>query len=516
MGISSASMQVKEGSELVESGESQAQIRRKKREDWVSRGLAAYPSSLGSKPKDTAAQLRLEFDSLTREELEERNKSGEGIFSVAGRVLLHRSFGKSTFLTLRDRTGKIQIFAQASKLPPEVYDMVKQLDLGDILFAEGSLFKTKTGELTIDASRLRLLSKSVLPLPEKFHGLQDVEQRYRQRYLDLICNETSAEVFKVRSRVIHLIREFFLEREYVEVETPMLHSLVTGAAARPFQTFHNTLKMDLFLRIAPELYLKRLVVGGFDRVFEMNRCFRNEGISIKHNPEFTMLEFYEAYASYEDLMSMTEELLGGLALKIKGEMEFDYQGQKISWRAPFKRIGVLEALKEHLRVDVNDPVVLKKMLSDRKHDVSEDESLAKIQWRCFEEFVEDQLIQPTFIIDHPIEVSPLARRKEADPSVAERFELYVAGREIANGFNELNDPDDQKKRFEEQAQRKSRGDEEATDYDDDYIQALEYGLPPTAGEGIGIDRLTMLLTNSPSIRDVILFPQLRPTAKIEK
>ena len=296
----------------------------------------------------------------------------------------------------------------------------------------------------------------------------------------------------------------------------MLHSLVTGAAARPFQTFHNTLKMDLFLRIAPELYLKRLVVGGLDRVFEMNRCFRNEGISIKHNPEFTMLEFYEAYANYEDLMSMTEELLGMLALKIKESLDFEYKGQKISFQAPFRRLSVLDALKEYLQGDVDDRDRLKKMLEERKLEVHAEESLARIQWRCFEEFVEDKLIQPTFIIDHPIEVSPLARRSEKRPEVAERFELYVAGREIANGFNELNDPDDQKKRFEDQAQQKSRGDEEATDYDEDYIQALEYGLPPTAGEGIGIDRLTMLLTDSASIRDVILFPQLRPTIKSER
>lgn len=509
-------MQATEGSDAQDKSESQAQIRRKKRDDWATKGIAAYPTAQTSKPKNTANELKSRFESLSREELEEKAKSSPEAFSVAGRVLLHRSFGKSTFLTLRDRSGKIQIFAQLSKLPPDIYEMIKHIDLGDILFAEGSLFKTKTGELTIDASSVRLLSKSVFPLPEKFHGLQDVEQRYRQRYLDLICNESSSEVFKTRSQIVHLIREFFLQREYVEVETPMLHSLVTGAAARPFQTFHNTLKMDLFLRIAPELYLKRLVVGGLDRVFEMNRCFRNEGISIKHNPEFTMLEFYEAYATYEDLMVMTEELLGMLALKIKEGLDFEYQGQKISFKAPFRRLSVLDALKEYLQGDIDDRDRLKKMLEERKIEVHSEESLARIQWRCFEEFVEDKLIQPTFIIDHPIEVSPLARRNEEKPEVAERFELYVAGREIANGFNELNDPDDQKKRFEHQAQQKSRGDEEATDYDEDYIQALEYGLPPTAGEGIGIDRLTMLLTDSASIRDVILFPQLRATVKSEK
>lgn len=497
--------------------DSQSAVRRKKRQDWIEKGFSAYPTAEGSQPMHLAGFLHQEYDSLSREELEEKQKvDPEFKVSVAGRVLLHRSFGKSTFLTLRDRSGRIQIFAQKSNLPEDVYELIKHLDLGDIIFAEGKLFKTKTGELTIDASRFRLLSKSVRALPEKFHGLQDVEQRYRQRYLDLISNDEVGRVFKTRSKIIQEIRQFFLERDYLEVETPMLHPLVGGAAAKPFKTYHNALKMELFLRIAPELYLKRLVVGGVDRVFEINRCFRNEGISVKHNPEFTMLEFYEAYATYEDLMCLTEELFEELCLKIKGTTEIEYEGHAISMKKPFKRMSVREALEKYLDVPLDNAEALRKLLESRNIDLKGKSSIAELQWLCFEEFVEEKLIQPTFITDHPIEISPLARRSEKNPQLAERFELYIAAREIANGFNELNDPDDQKQRFLDQVRRKSEGDEEATDYDEDYIQALEYGLPPTAGEGVGIDRLTMLLTDSPSIRDVILFPQLRPSGRSEK
>lgn len=503
-------MEAKKAGSGEDSGDSQVSVRRKKREDWKeNRETDPYPTIETYRPEHLARELHDQYDSLSKEELEADPVTE---ISVSGRALLHRSFGKSTFVTLRDRTGRIQLFGQKSKLPENAYAVLKSLDLGDIVYGKGRLFKTKTGELTVDLEDFRLLTKSIRPLPEKFHGLQDVEQRYRQRYVDLICNDESKKIFETRSRIVSYIRQFFLDRDYLEVETPMLHSLVSGAAAKPFQTHHNTLKMDLFLRIAPELFLKRLVVGGFDRVFEMNRCFRNEGISIKHNPEFTMLEFYEAYATYEDLMRLTENLLEGLVKEVCDSTDIEYQGERISLKAPFKRLTVQEALKEG-GFKVDDSNALKEALKSRKIEFSEGLSLAELQWLCFEEFIEEKLVQPTFIHKLPIEVSPLARRSAEDPSVAERFELFVAGREIANGFNELNDPEDQAARFKDQLDRKARGDEETTDYDEDYIQALEYGLPPTAGEGIGIDRLTMLLTNAASIRDVILFPQLRPSSK---
>jgi lysyl-tRNA synthetase class 2 len=473
------------------------------------RAASKNPYRLAILPKSLAKDLHREFDGFTKEELEAKRTASPTVVSVAGRIMLHRSFGKSAFLTVRDRSGRIQLFCQQSKLSAEAYDLVKHTDLGDIVFAEGTLFKTKTGELSIDCTEFVLLTKNVRPLPEKFHGLTDVEARYRQRYLDLICNDEVKRTFWVRSEIMQCIRAFFLKRDYLEVETPMLHPLVGGAIARPFKTFHNTLKMNLFLRIAPELYLKRLVVGGFDRVFEVNRCFRNEGISIKHNPEFTMLEFYEAYATYHDLMNLTEELFEQLALKILGKTALTYQGQEISLQKPFRRLTVLESLKEYLGSDPEDKNSLVSILKKNGVKLKGHESLAELQWLAFEQEVEGKLIQPTYITDHPIEVSPLARRSEKNPNVAERFELYIAGREIANGFNELNDPEDQKNRFLDQVKRKAQGDEEAADYDEDYISALEYGLPPTAGEGIGIDRLAMLFTDSASIRDVILFPQLR-------
>lgn len=487
------------------------EVRRQKRVDWAAKGIKSYPTAAGTQPSTIAAKLHSEFDSKTKEELEALVKDGKiGKYSVAGRIMLHRSFGKATFLTIHDRSGKIQLYAQSSKLDAVTYDLVKHLDLGDIVYGEGSLFKTKTGELTIDCDRLKLLSKNTRPLPEKFHGLQDIEVRYRQRYLDLISNEDSRKVFDTRSKVVREIRKFFYERDYLEVETPMLHPLVGGAAARPFKTHHNTLDMPLFLRIAPELYLKRLVVGGLERVFEINRCFRNEGISIKHNPEFTMLEFYEAYATYEDLMRMTEKLLEELAVKVLGTTEIDYQGMKISLKAPFRRLTVAEALKEVGKIDPTNQDLILNALKKKGIQIKGKPGLPELQWLYFEEFIESELIQPTYVMDHPVEVSPLARRSEEKPGVAERFELYIGGREIANGFNELNDPDDQASRFHDQLKRKQAGDEEAADFDEDYIQALQVGLPPTAGEGIGIDRLVMLLTNSPSIRDVILFPQMRP------
>lgn len=487
--------------------EEQVEVRKRKKNDWMSSGIHAYPTANGFQPEHLASDLHRDFGELTREQLEEK-KDG-GTYSVAGRVRLHRSFGKSTFLTLFDRSGKIQVFTQKSKLPENVYSMIKQLDLGDIVYAKGPLFKTKTGELTIDAQDFKLMTKSIRPLPEKFHGLQDVEAKYRQRYLDLITNEESRERFKTRAKIIQSIRQFFLKRDYTEVETPMLHSLVSGATAKPFETFHNTLKMDLFLRIAPELYLKRLVVGGLDRVFEINRCFRNEGISIKHNPEFTMLEFYEAYATYEDLMSLTEDLIEGLVKEVCGTTEIEYQGNKISLKKPFARMSVLEAVEKVGGFKLDDPEPMINALKKKKVDLKGDETIEQLQWLVFEECIEEKLVQPTFVTDYPVAVSPLARRNENSQELTERFELIIGAREIANGFNELNDPEDQVSRFEDQLKKKNEGDEEATDFDYDYIQALEVGLPPTAGEGIGIDRLTMLLTDAASIRDVILFPQLR-------
>ncbi len=482
-------------------------IRLKKVADLREGGVNPY--RIAEKPKHLAADIHREFGELSKEDLESAAlKSPDQVYSIAGRVMLYRSFGKSTFMTLRDRSGRLQVFCQASVLSPEMYELVKQTDLGDILYAEGSLFKTKTGELSINCKRLILLTKNTRPLPEKFHGLVDIEARYRQRYLDLISHDDAKKTFQVRSKIIQGIRDFFLQRDYIEVETPMLHPLVGGATARPFKTYHNTLKMDLFLRIAPELYLKRLVVGGLDRVFEINRCFRNEGISIKHNPEFTMLEFYEAYATYHDLINLTEDLIEKLAISVLGRSSLSYQGQEISLAKPYRKFTVHQVLQEY-KINPDDKTALTNLLKKAGQKVKGTEPLAELQWMVFEVEVESQLIQPTFVTDHPIEISPLARRSEINPDVAERFELYIAGREIANGFNELNDPEDQKGRFLDQLRRKKEGDEEAGDFDEDYIQALEYGLPPTSGEGVGIDRLTMLFTDSPSIRDVILFPQLR-------
>jgi len=502
---------------MLESEDALMAMRRQKRADWLAAGTEVYPTADRCRPKNLAQAIHSEFSSKSKEDLEKLSQDGKlETFSVAGRVMLHRSFGKATFLTIQDRSGRIQLYCQSTKLTENEYGLVKHLDLGDIVYCEGKLFRTKTNELTVDAASFKLLTKNIKPLPEKFHGLQDIELRYRQRYLDLITNEESRKVFATRAAIVRFLREFFSARDYLEVETPMLHPLVGGATARPFKTHHNTLKMDLFMRIAPELYLKRLVVGGFERVFEINRCFRNEGISIKHNPEFTMLEFYEAYATYHTLMDLTEELFEKLAHQILGTTEIDYQGQKISLKRPFRRLSVPDVIREYGKVDPDDENLLKTSLAAKGIKPRAHMHLPELQWQYFEEFIEDKLIQPTYVIDHPIEISPLARRSKERPGIAERFELYIAGREVANGFNELNDPDDQAARFMDQLKRKSQGDEEASDFDEDYIEALQVGLPPTAGEGIGIDRLVMLFTNSPSIRDVILFPQMRPTKEKEK
>ena len=457
-----------------------------------------------------AADLHRDHGAQANEELEPAAIK----VTVAGRMMLKRVMGKSSFATLQDMSGRIQLYISNDVTGEETHGAFKHWDLGDILGAEGTLFKTRTGELSVKVTGLRLLSKSLRPLPEKFHGLADQEQKYRQRYLDLITNPESQRVFKARSAIIQSIREFFVGRGYLEVETPMMQPIPGGAAAKPFITHHNALDMQLYLRIAPELYLKRLVVGGIEKVFEINRNFRNEGMSTRHNPEFTMLEFYEAFQDYHYLMDLTEELLRGLAQKVAGGTTLNYQGVAIDLGKPFDRLTMAEAIaKYNPRYSPQDLAKienLRSMLEDFKVEVFPTDGLGLLQLKLFEQTTEDKLIQPTFIVAHPTDVSPLARSNDKNPAVTDRFELFITGRELANGFSELNDPEDQAARFRQQVQAKEAGDEEAMYYDADYVRALEYGLPPTAGEGIGIDRLVMLFTDSASIRDVILFPQMRP------
>jgi len=434
--------------------------------------------------------------------------------AVAGRMLLKRVMGRACFATLQDMSGRIQLYVTLDSVGEGVLDAFKHWDLGDIVGAAGTLFKTKTGELSVRCDSVRLLSKSLRPLPEKFHGMADQEQRYRQRHVDLITNPAARDVFVKRSLTVQAIREFFVARSFLEVETPMMHPIPGGAAARPFATHHNALDMELYLRVAPELYLKRLVIGGLEKVFEINRNFRNEGISTRHNPEFTMLEFYEAYANYEDLMALTETLLRDVAQRVCGTTTIVYQGETIDLARPFERLTMAAAIQRHnpeySALDLADIATLKRALQPFAVEVFDSDGAGILQLKLFEATTEDKLVQPTFIVAHPTDVSPLARANEADPTLTDRFELFITRREIANGFSELNDPEDQAARFAAQANAKEAGDEEAMYYDADYIRALEYGLPPTAGEGIGIDRLVMLLTDSASIRDVILFPQLKP------
>jgi len=427
-----------------------------------------------------------------------------------------RNFGKAAFVNIQDRDGRIQGYIARDKVGSDKYAIFKKLDVGDIVFISGNLLKTRTDELTVDADEIRLLSKSVRPLPEKWHGITDVEARYRQRHLDLIMNPAVKEVFYTRSRIIKLIRDFMQERDFLEVETPMMHTMAGGAVARPFKTYHNTLDMDLYLRIAPELYLKRLIVGGLERVFEINRNFRNEGMSTSHNPEFTMMEFYQAYATYEDLIVMTEEMITFLAMELFGSLSFDYQGTEIDLRRPWQRLTVKEAILKHSDAT---PDILEDRAKAAQYAISiglpvkEDEPLGKIIVEIFDKVAESKLIQPTFVTSYPIEVSPLSRKSADNSGFADRFELYIYGRELANAFSELNDPEDQRNRFAMQLKEREAGDQEAHEMDEDYISALEYGMSPTAGEGIGIDRLVMLFTDSPSIRDVILFPHMRAKAK---
>ncbi len=468
---------------------------------------SAYPNDF--RRSALAADLHAAYDAKSNQELESANVD----VSVAGRMLLKRVMGKASFATLQDMSGRIQLYITNDHTGIDVHDAFKHWDLGDILGAKGALFKTRTGELTVKVTALRLLSKALRPLPEKFHGLTDQEQKYRQRYVDLIMSPESRRVFVARSQIVQAIREFFVARGYLEVETPMMHSIPGGAAARPFVTHHNALDMSLYLRIAPELYLKKLVIGGLEKVFEINRSFRNEGISTRHNPEFTMLEFYEAFQDYRYLMDLTEDLLRGVAQKVKGQMSIDYQDTKIDLAQRFDRLTMAEAIAkynpQYALADLARAAFLKEALARLDVEVHSTDGIGLFQLKLFEATTEEKLIQPTFVVAYPTDVSPLSRASDADPAVSERFELFIAGREIANGFSELNDPEDQAARFAAQATAKEAGDAEAMHYDADYIRALEYGLPPTAGEGIGIDRLVMLLTDSPSIRDVILFPQLK-------
>jgi len=480
-------------------------------------GAVAFPNDF--KPADRAAQLHAAHGNVAKEVLDAQIAAGAKVSaSVAGRMMLKRVMGKASFATLQDATGRIQIYVARDDIGADAYEAFKHWDLGDIVACEGHLFRTRTGELSIHARSVRLLAKSLRPLPDKFHGMQDQELKYRQRYVDLIMDEGTRERFRARSKVLAAMREFMTGHDFMEVETPMLHPIPGGANAKPFITHHNALDQDMFLRIAPELYLKRLIVGGFERVFEINRSFRNEGISVRHNPEFTMMEFYAAYWNYRDLMNFTEALLRDAAQRATGSLQLSYQGQVVDLSAPFQRLTIREAIAAHTDIGagVDDAAQLiarlKKLgLSEAKDRLSS-RSLASLQVLYFEEAVEDKLWQPTFIMEHPTEISPLARANDARPEVTERFELYITGREMANGFSELNDAEDQAARFAAQASAKDAGDEEAMFYDADFIRALEYGMPPTGGCGVGIDRLLMLLTDSASIRDVILFPALRREA----
>jgi lysyl-tRNA synthetase class 2 len=480
--------------------------RREKLAHWRATGNA-YPNDF--RRENLAARLDELYGEKTKEELE----ATPSAVKVAGRIMLKRVMGKASFLTIQDLSGRIQLYVTRDAVGETAYDDFKKWDLGDIVGAVGTLMKTKTGELTVQCSEIRLLAKCLRPLPEKFHGLTDVEQKYRQRYLDLATNEETRFTFIARSRMIQSIRNHMVHHGFLEVETPMMHPIPGGASAKPFPTHHNALDMELFLRIAPELYLKRLVVGGFEKVFEVNRNFRNEGLTPRHNTEFTMMEFYEAYADYQTLMDFTEGLIRHSAREALGTETFDYQGRTLDLSKPFRRMTTVEAIHTHhpgySLTMLNDAGWLRQKLADLKVEVFPTAGLGTLQMQLFEETTEAELWDPTYIIDYPTEVSPLARRSDKNPDVTERFELFIVGREIANGFSELNDPEDQAARFLDQAQAKDAGDEEAMFYDADYIRALEYGLPPTGGCGIGIDRLVMLLTNSPSIRDVILFPQMR-------
>jgi lysyl-tRNA synthetase class 2 len=473
------------------------------------RGLGVDPYGGRIAPTHLAQQLHQQYGDASAEQLAQTKPA----CTIAGRVVGLRSFGKAAFAHLLDRSGRIQIYAKEERLDERGRQILERLDLGDWIGVAGRLFRTKTGELTVEVEQLTLLTKTIHPLPEKWHGLTDIEQRYRQRYLDLVSHPDVRQVFEQRSRVIDLVRRFLIDRGFQEVETPMMQSVAGGALARPFVTHHNALGLDLYLRIAPELYLKRLVVGGLERVFEINRNFRNEGVSTQHNPEFTMLEFYQAHADYRQLMALTEELITHLVRELHGALTLTYQGRALDFTPPWPRIAFLDALAKEAGVEagaLRDRPRLLALCRQHKVAVSGKETAGRLQQELFDALVEERLAGPLFVVDYPREVSPLAKALPGQPELVQRFELYLAGMEVANAFTELNDPAEQRARFEEQAAHKTAGDQEAHPLDEDYLQALAYGLPPTAGEGIGIDRLVMVLTDQPSIRDVILFPQMKP------
>jgi lysyl-tRNA synthetase class 2 len=493
---------------MTDQDENSLIAQRRSKLDALRKGGNAFPNDF--RRNAMAGELHAEYDEKENDVLE----AAPVRVNVAGRLMAKRVMGKASFAQLQDMSGRIQLFLQRDSLPEGVYPDFKTWDIGDIIGAEGALFKTKTGELSVRVESIRMLTKSLRPLPEKFHGLADQETRYRQRYLDLIMSEVSRNTFRIRAGIVQYIREYLNGRNFLEVETPMMQAIPGGAAARPFTTFHNALDMDLFLRIAPELYLKRLVVGGYEKVYEINRNFRNEGLSTRHNPEFTMLEFYQAYADFYDLMDLTEDMLRGMASKLHGSTTIEYQGKQYDFGKPFRRISVHDSIL-HFNPDlgaedIGDLDSARAVASKLNIPLKDSYGLGKIQIEIFEKTVEGRLDDPTFITAYPTEVSPLARRNDNDPFITDRFEFFVGGREIANGFSELNDAEDQAERFLQQVKDKDAGDLEAMHFDADYIRALEHGMPPTAGEGIGIDRLVMLFTDSPSIRDVLLFPHMRP------
>jgi lysyl-tRNA synthetase class 2 len=491
----------------VEEDIQQVEVRKQKLAKLRDGGQIVYPNDF--KPSHPVAEVFAKAASLSDEELHANSMN----VAVAGRIMAIRRMGKASFFHIQDRRGRLQIYARKDKLGDDGYGLFQTLDIGDLVGVSGHLFRTKTKELTVEAASLRLLTKCLRPLPEKWHGLADVEARYRQRYVDLMVNPEVRDVFEKRSKIVRLLRRFFEDRDFLEVETPMMQSIPGGAAAKPFITHHNALDLELYLRVAPELFLKRLLVGGFERVFELNRNFRNEGISVRHNPEFTMVEFYQAYATFEDLMQLTEELFVNIAQDVAGGLQLPYSGATIDLARPWQRLTLRDAVMAHGGADAKDLASLEGLQDFAKQrglKIDLDVPYGKLLVAVFEEVAEAKLIQPTFMTGYPLEVSPLARKNDQNPAMVDRFELYIGGRELANAFSELNDPADQRQRFLEQMQARAAGDEEANPIDDDYVRALEYGMPPAAGEGIGIDRLVMFFTDSPSIRDVILFPLLRP------
>ena len=485
----------------------QVEVRKEKLARLRAAGVEPYPNDF--KPSQSASEIASKFADASEQALAEAPKD----LRVAGRIVAIRRMGKASFFHIQDRRGRLQVYIQQNRVGEEAYNLFRTLDVGDIVGLSGYLFRTRTRELTLEAEGLRLLAKCLRPLPEKWHGLSDIEARYRQRYLDLVVNPEARQVFEKRSRIVRGIRQFFEQRDFLEVETPMMQPIAGGAAARPFVTHHNALDMELYLRVAPELFLKRLLVGGFDRVFELNRNFRNEGTSVRHNPEFTMLEFYQAYATFEDLMQLTEELFTTLATDLTGSLQLPFGEHVIDLTPPWRQLTIAEAIRVHgggENHNLDHLENLHRFAKDKGFRIDLGAPYGNALVEVFEDVAEAKLIQPTFITGYPLEVSPLARKNDTNPAMVDRFELYIGGRELANAFSELNDPTDQRQRFLEQMRARAAGDDTANPIDDDYVRALEYGMPPAAGEGIGIDRLVMLLTNSASIRDVILFPLLRP------